>query len=116
MVDPPKTKEQERYFTEIGSKVSFNIDEMSKDCGHWFHEDKAPSAIANWCYDQLKTGIKVNDYTYEKDSRDFLTQGAWRKFDQLEFAKTLGMNSIPELRQWGFYYVPKECQAVSSKC
>lgn len=72
------TLEAKRYFEERGARVNFDIRE---DVGHWFPYDEVPLNIGRWCYDQLGAGIPLRDYHYEKGSRDYLDQGAWRRFD-----------------------------------
>lgn len=37
-------------------------------------------------------GDRIEDYTYIEGDRSYYDQGYFRKFDQFEFAKDLGLN------------------------
>jgi hypothetical protein len=69
----------------------------------------APYNMAKWCYDNVAGETKeVKSYTYDKHGTTFLDEGAWRKFNQQEFAASYRLE-IPNIREWGFYYVPNNC-------
>jgi len=110
IVPNSSTAEQKRYFEDFGANVSFN---RGEDIGHWF-QDKAPLEIGKWCYNNSPINKAVLDYEYTEGGQDFLTQGAWRKFDQQEFAREHNLD--PKVEQWGFYYVPNNCLSEDSHC
>ena len=62
--------------------------------------------VGKYCYETLDAGITLNDYEL---GNEFLNEGTFGKFDQFEFAAGLGIN-VPELLQWGFYYLPNACK------
>lgn len=95
------------YYKEAGVSVKYESD---PELGHYpYWEETVAMDIGKYCYDTLGAGIALKDY---KIGTEFLTQGTFGKFDQFEFAKGLDAY-VPELRQWGFYYVPDACKTKS---
>lgn len=82
--------------------------------GHYF-EEKAPMDIGTWCYENGGIGKDLKDYEYIVNGRDFLNQGAWRKFSQYDL-RNEDSNTDAKVQEWGFYYVPTQCQTKESKC
>lgn len=83
--------------------------------GHYF-PDKAVKDIGEWCYSHVLKTKTVSDYEYSEAGRDFLDQGAWRKFDQKAFGVEANIADMTKVMDDGFYYVPNRCQAVDSEC
>jgi len=101
---PWANAQMRQYYEEAGVQVKYESD---PELGHYpYWEETVAMDIGQYCYDTLEAGITLNDYTL---GTEFLTQGAFGKFDQFEFANELDVE-VPELRQWGFYYFPNACQ------
>ena len=93
-----------QYYKEVGVQVKYESD---PELGHYpYWEETVAMDIGKYCYDTLNAGITLNDYTL---GTEFLTKGTFGKFDQFEFTKEIGA-SVPELKQWGFYYFPDACK------
>lgn len=104
VVLPWANEQMRQYYNEVGIQVKYESD---PELGHYpYWEETVAMDVGKYCYDTLGTDITLNDYTL---GTEFLTKGTFGKFDQFEFAAGLGVE-VPELRQWGFYYLPEACK------
>lgn len=93
-----------QYYNEVGIQVKYESD---PELGHYpYWETSVAMDVGKYCYDTLGAGIDLNNYSI---GTEFLTKGTFGKFDQFEFAASLGAD-VPELLQWGFYYFPDNCK------